>query len=116
MDGEGAEWTEEDGVLRFRVRHGAALWETACRAGKDELLIYGSYPFRPRDGQSARAECERINRRLARGAMFLTEDGAIVYRCRAEMDDVYGARERLRAALDYSAKAMLQFWGQMSRL
>ena len=114
LDNEGAEWAEESGWLRFRVRHGAAEWETACRAQEGGLLLYAAYPFRPADAQKALAACAEIDRTLVRGAMFPAEDGTIVYRCRAELDDVYGAEDRLRSAIAYSAKVMLRFWGQMS--
>ena len=103
---EGAEWREESGWVRFRLRHGAAVWETACRAQKDALLLYGRFPFRCGDPDRAGRLCAEINRQLVRGAVFLTEDGYPVYRCRAEMDDVYGAEERLTQALRCSGQSL----------
>ncbi len=116
LDNEGAEWTEENGWLRFRARHGAALWETACRACDGGALFYGRFPFRAAEPDKARRVCEEINRGLVRGALFLDEDGSPVYRCRAELDDVYGAEERIAAALRYSAQVVTHYWGRLSRL
>ncbi len=116
LESENAEWTEESGWLRFRTRHGAALWEIACRVCEGGALFYGRFPFRAADRDRARRSCEEINRALVRGAVFLSEDGSPVYRCRAELDDVYGARERLTAALRYSAQVMTHYWGKLSRL
>jgi hypothetical protein len=116
LEREGASWTEEDGWLRFRLRHGAMLWETACRAVPDALLVYARYPFRPADAAKALRLCGEINSRLVRGAMFPAEDGGIVYRCRAELDDVFGAEERLSETLAYSAQVMAHFWGRLSGL
>ena len=114
LEREGAEWTEERGFLRFRTQHDAMLWETACRAEEGGLLLYGRFPFRCADADRARRSCDEINRTLVRGALFLGEDGAPVYRCRAELDDVYGAEERITAALKYSAQVMAHFWGRLS--
>ena len=114
LDSEGAQWTEESGWIRFRMRHDAMLWETACRAGDSALLIYGCFPFRPKDTERAQRACGEINRRLVRGALYLTEDGSPVYRCRAELDDVYGAEERIMAALRYSAQVIAYSWGRLS--
>ena len=111
---ESAEWTEEGGFLRFRVKHGGMLWETACRPSREALLIYARFPFRCREAETARKRCEEINRRLVRGALFLGEDGCPVYRCRAELDDVYGAEDRIVAALRYSAEVMARYWGRLS--
>ena len=114
LDGEGAEWTEEQGFLRFRLRRDAMIWETACRAVGDAMLIYGRFPFSCKDGDRARRICEEMNRRLVRGALYLTEDGCPVYRCSVEMDDVYGAETRLAAAMRYSAQVMTHCWGRLS--
>ncbi len=114
LDGKGAEWVEEGGFLRFRARHGGMLWEIACRAREGELLIYGRFPFSCREPEKARRLCERANRVLTRGALFLGEDDAPVYRCRAELDDVYGAEDRIEKALEYSAQVMARYWGPLS--
>ena len=114
LDGEGAGWTEENGWLRFRTEHGAARWETACRAQPDGLLLYSRWPFRPADAEKAGRLCGEINRALVRGAVFLAEDGHPVYRCRAELDDVYGAGDRLTAAIEYAAQVICAYWGRLS--
>ncbi len=114
LDSEGVEWTEESGWVRFRMRHDAMLWETACRAYDNALLIYGRFPFRPAGPDRARRICEEINRSLVRGALYLAEDGSPVYRCRAELDDIYGAEDRIAAALRYSARTVAHFWGRLS--
>ena len=116
LSGEGAGWTEEGGWLRFRTQHDAMLWETACRTGAGGMLFYGRFPFRVSDADKARRLCEELNRRLVRGALFLAEDGTPVYRCRAELDDVYGAEDRLAAALEYGAQVMTHYWGRLSAL
>ena len=114
LDRKGAAWAEESGFLRFRARRGGMLWEIACRAREGELLIYGRFPFACREPEKARRLCERANRVLARGALFLGEDDAPVYRCRAELDDVYGAEDRIEKALAYSAQVMARYWGPLS--
>ena len=114
LDGEGVEWIEESGWIRFLTRHDAMLWETACRACDGALLIYGSFPFRASETDHARRTCEEINRSLVRGALYLAEDGMPVYRCRAELDDIYGAEDRIRTALHYSAQVITCFWARLA--
>ena len=109
-----AQWSEEGGFLRFRARHGGMLWEAACRPCKGALLLYSRFPFQCREPDRARQRCEEINRRLVRGAMFLAEDGNPVYRCRAELDDAFGAEDRIAEALKYSAQVMARYWGPLS--
>lgn len=114
LEREGVEWAEESGYLRFRAKSGGLLWETACRAQQGLLLIYGRFPFVCRRPERARQICDETNRRLCRGALFLGADGAPVYRCTAELDDVYGAEERIGQALRYSAQVMARSWGPLS--
>ncbi len=114
LEEEGAEWTEQGGYLRFRSRRGAMLWETACRAVDGALLFYGRFPFRAADPDRARRVCEELNRRLTRGALYLADDGSPVYRCRAELDDAYGATERIAAALRYEAQVIAYAWGRLA--
>ena len=114
LEREGAEWTEESGWLRFRSRRDGMLWETACRPVSGAMLFYGRFPMAPRDPEKARRLCEEANRRLVRGALFLGEDGSPVYRCRAELDDVFGAEDRLEAALTYSAQVIAHYWGRFA--
>ena len=114
LKSEGAEWVEEGGYLRFRSQHDAMRWETACRACEGALLFYGRFPFRVSDPDRARRICEELNRRLVRGALYLDEDGSPVCRCRAELDDVYGAQERIAASLQYGAQVMAYAWGRLS--
>ena len=114
LDSEGVEWVEESGWIRYRCRHGAMIWETACRATEDAVLFYGRFPFRAGERSKARGVCEEINRRLVRGSLFLAEDGSPVYRCRADLDDVYGAEDRIAAAMEYSAQVISHSWGRLS--
>ncbi len=114
LEMEGVEWAEEGGFLRFRGKRGGMLWEIACRALDGALLIYARFPFACREPDRARRRCEEINRRLVRGALFLGEDAAPVYRCRAELDDVFGGEDRIRAALKYSAQVMARYWGTLA--
>ena len=114
LESEGAQWAEESGWLRFRSRCDAMVWETACRPCDGAVLLYGCFPFRAAEPDKMRRVCEEINRKLVRGALYLAEDGSPVYRCRAELDDVYGAEERIAAALRYSAQVMSHSWGRLS--
>ena len=116
LEQEGAEWTEECGWLRFRAKHGAMEWETDCIPCGDALLIYSRLPLRCADRDRALRACDALNRRLAAGALFLERDGSPVYRCRALLDDVYGAQERIAAALRESARVIAHCWGQFSGL
>ncbi len=47
--------------------------------------------------------------------MFLPDDGRPVFRTRAELDDAYGARQRVKAAIEYNAAILIRFWNVMSR-
>ena len=114
LEREGVRWVEERGFLRFRVTHGGMLWETACRAIEGALLFYSRFPFSGALPDKARRCCEEINRKLVRGALFLGEDSSPVYRCRAELDDVYGAEDRVAEALEYSAQVMARYWGLLA--
>ena len=114
LEREGAEWREENGWLRFRSKHGAMLWETSCRFCDGAMLFYGRFPFRCAGSDETRRYCEEMNRRLVRGALYLTEDGLPVYRCSAETDDIYCAEQRIADALSYSAKVIAYCWGKLS--
>ncbi len=114
LDRKNAEWVEEGGFLRFRAKHDGMLWETACRARESAMVFYARFPFRCREPEKARRICEQMNRKLIRGALFLGEDDSPVYRSSVEMDDVFGAEERLDAALRYSAQVMAHAWGRLS--
>ena len=114
LERESAEWREENGWLRFRSKHGAMLWETACTVSDGATLFYGRFPFRCADADEARRFCEEMNRRLVRGALYLTEDGTPVYRCSAETDDPYCAEQRITEALRYGAQVMAYCWGKLS--
>ena len=114
LESEGAEWTEENGFIRFRSRHEGMLWETACRPCPGAMLIYARFPVTPGEPEKARKLCEEGNRVLTRGALFPGEDGSPVYRCRAELDDVFNAQTRLEAALEYSAQVITHYWGRFA--
>ncbi len=111
---EGAGWTEERGFLRFRSKRDGMLWETACRARDGALVFYSRFPFTCREPDRVLRLCGEINRQLIRGAVFPGEDGSPVYRCLAELDDVYGAEERIMEALRYSAGVMARWWGPLA--
>ena len=114
LEREGVEHREENGWLRFRSKHDAMLWETSCRVCGETMLFYGRFPFRCADADEARRFCEEMNRRLVRGALYLTEDGTPVYRCSAETDDVYSAEQRIAEALRYGAQVIAYCWGRLS--
>ena len=114
LDDGGIDWREQGGAVWFRLRRGGMEWETACRAQNAGLLFYGRYPFRPSDQSRAEHLCAEINRELVRGALFPAEDGTIVFRNRAELDDVYGADARIDAALRYNADVIAHYWGRMA--
>ncbi len=116
LEAEKTRWVEEGGWLRFRLKHDGMLWETACTPCADGLLFFGRFPFRCRDAETAWRVCGEANRELVSGALFLTEDASPVYRCRAVLDDVYYARERIASALQGSAKVIARFWGRLSRI
>ena len=114
LDREGAEWISEYGWIRFRSKRGAMLWETSCRVCGSVMLFYGRFPFRCVDTDGARLVCEQLNRQLVRGALYMAEDGSPVYRCTAELDDVYTAENRIASALRYSAQVIAHCWGKLS--
>ena len=114
LEDSGVRWAEDAGLIRFRARRDGMVWETDCRVLRGQVLIYARFPFQAAERGAVLRRCDRVNARLIRGAMFLPEDGRPVYRCRAELDDVFGARERLTAALEYSAEVVARFWGELS--
>ena len=116
LEAENTQWIEEGGWLRFRVKHDAMLWETACTPCTDGLLFFGRFPFRCRDVETAWRVCGEANRELTGGALFLTEDASPVYRCRALLDDIYYAQERIASALRSSAKVIAHCWSRFSRI
>ena len=90
------------------------LWETACRAREGAIVFYARFPFRCSQPDKVRRLCGEINRQLIRGAVFPGEDGCPVYRCLAELDDVYGAEDRIASVLHYSAQVMARWWGPLA--
>ena len=110
-----AAWICESGFVRFRIQRGAMKWEVDCRCRKGCVEIYGRYPFQVSDRDAAAKCCGEANLRLNRGAMVLPADGRPVFRDSAEMDDPYGAADRLRRALEFNFRAVARFWGRMER-
>lgn len=115
LDESGAVWTAQAGWIRFRMERGGCVWETCCLPMDGEVLCYGRYPFRIEDRAEGLRRCDAVNRQAVRGAMFLPDDGRPVFRTRAELDDAFGARNRLKAAIEYNAAIISRFWGAMSR-
>lgn len=115
LDDSGAAWMEERGFFRFRLRRDGMLWEAECRPSPGQALVYGRYPFTVSDQGAALRLCSKINAKVVRGAMFLAPGGRMVFRTRAELDDSYGARGRLAAALEYNAEVIAHFWGEAAR-
>ncbi len=112
LNESGVEWEQYIEWTRFRFREGGMTWELACRCGPGEVLIYSRYPMRTWDPNAVLAVCGRANGKLKQGAMFLQE-GIPLFRIRADLGDPYGARERLMEALEYSAAAVIRYWGEM---
>ena len=117
LDESGVVWRRDMDDIRFRAERDGMIWETACRCVPDGALIYGRYPFRIPDTLRAQAleECSRINSRLLRGGIFLSEEGWTVLRTWADLDDPYLARERLARAIEYNAAVLARSWGRMAR-
>ena len=104
-------WVSQGELIRFWAEQGGMRWEMNCRCRRGELIVYSRYPFSVPVGAEAWKLCNRINARTARGSMLLPEDGRPVFRARADLQDIYGAEERLREALTYAAKLTVRFWG-----
>lgn len=115
LEDSGAAWTAENGWIRFRMERDGCVWEMCCLPMDEQVVCYGRYPFRLENRAEGLRRCEEVNRQVVRGAMFLPDDGRPVFRTRAELDDAYGARRRLQAALEYNAAILSRFWGRMSR-
>ncbi len=115
LDDSGAAWTTQMGWIRFRMERNGCLWEMCCLPMDGEVLCYGRYPFRLENRTEGLRRCDKVNRQATRGAMFLPDDGRPVFRTRAELDDAYGARKRLKAAIEYNAAILSRFWDVMSR-
>lgn len=112
LEDSGVQWESSGEWVRFRFCEGSMVWELACRCVQDEALVYSRYPMRATDRAAALAACDAANSTLTRGAMFLSGD-VPTFRIRADLQDAYGARERLAQALEYSAAAMARYWGKM---
>ncbi|MBR4544757.1 MAG: hypothetical protein IKO14_02095 [Oscillibacter sp.] len=115
LDESGAAWTTQTGWIRFRMERDGCSWEMCCLPMDGEILCYGRYPFRLDDRAEGLRRCDTVNRQAVRGAMFLPDDGRPVFRTRAELDDAYGARQRLKAAIEYNAAILVRFWNLMAR-
>ena len=115
LDDSGAAWTTQVGWICFRMERDGGIWEMRCLPMDEQVLCYGRYPFRIEDRGEGLRRCDEVNRQAVRGAMFLPDDGQPVFRTRAELDDAYGARKRLAAAIEYNAAIIARFWGLMSR-
>ncbi|MBR3570942.1 MAG: hypothetical protein IKN96_09145 [Oscillibacter sp.] len=115
LDESGAVWTTQTGWIGFRLEREGRLWEMRCLPVDEAVLCYGRYPFRVENRAEGLRRCDEVNRKAVRGAMFLPDDGRPVFRTRAELDDAYGARQRLKAAIEYNAAILARFWNAMSR-
>ena len=115
LDESGAVWTTETGWIGFRMERDGCMWEMRCLPMDGEVLCYGRYPFRLESRTEGLRRCDKVNRQATRGAMFLPDDGRPVFRTRAELDDAYGARNRLKAAIEYNSAIITRFWGAMSQ-
>lgn len=112
LEDSGVQWESSGEWVRFRFCEDSMVWELACRCARDEALVYSRYPMRAGDRAAALAACDEANSALTRGAMFLSGD-VPTFRIRADLQDAYGARERLAQALEYSAAAIVRYWGKM---
>ena len=114
LEEAGITWTRESGFVRFQIQRGGMKWEVDCLCRRGSVEVYGRYPFRVSDRSAALRQCGEANLRLNRGAMVLPADGQPVFRDFVEMDDPYGAADRLRRALEYNFRAVAWFWGGWS--
>ncbi len=110
----GADSRFEGGLLRFRLKKDALEWDASARLLRGHAIFYGRYPFTALDRDAALLLCSKVNARLVRGAFFLPADAHPVFRTWADMDDSFGARKRLLAALEYNAEIISYFWTDMS--
>lgn len=113
LTGSGLQWQSDAGLIRFRLQRDGLIWEIACRCLENSLLVYARYPFSA-ERSWLLEQCSRVNSQLIRGAFFVPEDGQAVYRIRVEMDDIFGARARLKTALDYQTAVITRFWGDFA--
>ena len=115
LEEKGIPWQSGDGFVRFLVRRGGMEWEVDCLCRGGSVELYGRYPFRVSDRDACEKRCADANLRLSRGAMVLPRDGRPVYRDFVEMDDPYGAADRLRRALEWNFRAVAWFWDRMEK-
>lgn len=116
LENSGVQWVREGGFTRFRVRRDGCTWEVDCRCGKGGAVVCGRWPFSVPDRAAALGRCGEINLRLDRGAMVLPPDNRPVFRDFVELDDPYGAAERLRRGLEYNLRTVVRFWNGFDAL
>lgn len=109
LDDSRVQWEQYGVWTRFRFREGSMVWELSCRCMTGEILIYSRYPFNTLNRSAALEACNKANRRLMRGALFLQQNTP-AFRITADLHDPYNARERLAEALEYSTAAVIKFW------
>ena len=113
LEDSGVPFQNEQGLVRFRFRQQGMVWETACRCQKDQVVAYGSYPF-PVEKGKALGLCNQFNQQLAQGSFF-EQQGQVVYRNRADLQDPYDARQRLAGCLEQNAGVIVRYWGGFSQ-
>ncbi|MBO4913898.1 MAG: hypothetical protein J5449_01715 [Oscillospiraceae bacterium] len=116
LEERGADWTRENGYIRFRLRRGGMRWEADCLCDARRIVIYGRMPFSVGDVGTALELCNRASLRMTRGAMLLPDDGVPTCRTTADVEDIYDAAFRLREALEENAGAVTRWWGGFERL
>lgn len=112
LDESAIAWERSGVWTRFRLREDGMVWECACRCINGSALLYSRYPMTIEQRVPFMEACETINVELPRGAM-LVADGIPTFRLCADLEDAYGARERLAQTIEYSAAVIVRYWGRM---
>ena len=106
LEDSGVPFQNEQGLVRFRFRQQGMVWE-------DQVVAYGRYPF-PVEKEKALGLCNQFNQQLAQGSFF-EQQGQVVYRNRADLQDPYDARQRLAGCLEQNAGVIVRYWGGFSQ-
>lgn len=113
LERSGVDFRREGERFFFRFASGGCRWQTVCDCRDELVLVYGIHSAPVTDHLRALEICSELNARVVRGSFFLREN-RIVFRTGARLVEYIDAQERLAAALEYNAAAMVRFWERLA--
>lgn len=113
LERSGAEYRRAGGRFRLQFASQGRRWQTVCECWENRILVYGVHPVPYRSRAEALELCSRLNRTVVQGGFFLQE-GRIVSRTGACLEEPWRAQEDAARALEYNAAVLTRFWGELA--